>query len=106
MLKKRPIKEGLSKFRKHIRVEWTRRVLLGFICERMASLKKCWLAQQTAHYIMLFFNYAQCTFWKVVNNRTVQFKWVAGVQEAERRLEFLGGDDKPDTRPVNRLGLM
>ena len=55
---------------------------------------------------LLFFNYAPCTFWKVVNNRTVQFKWVAGVQEAERRLEFLGGDDKPDTRPVNRLGLM
>ena len=57
------------------------RVLLGFICETMASLKKCRLAQQTAHYIMLFFNYAQCTFWKVVNNRTVQFKWVAGVQK-------------------------
>ena len=50
-----------------------------------------------------FFNYAS-TFWKVVNNRTVQFKWVAGVEEAERRLEFLGGDDKPDTRPVNVTG--
>ena len=56
-----------------------------------------------AHYITLFFNYA-CTFWKVVNNRTVQFKWVAGVEEAgERRLELEVGasDDKPDTRPVN-----
>ena len=53
---------------------------------------------------LLFFNYAPCTFWKVVNNRTVQFKWVAGVEEAERRLEFLGGDDKPDTRPVNVTG--
>ena len=58
---------------------------------------------------LLFFNYAPCTFWKVVNNRTVQFKWVAGVEEAgERRLELeVGwwvGDDKPDTRPVNVTG--
>ena len=68
-----------------------------------------------------------CTFWKVVKNRRVHFKWVAGVGERRLeflaggsemisqtraqlmyiyvtkggRLEFFGSDDNPDTRPVN-----
>ena len=42
-----------------------------------------------------------CTFWKVVNNRTVQFKWVAGERRLELEVGWWVGDDKPDTRPVN-----
>ena len=38
---------------------------------------------------LLFSIMRGCTFWKVVKNRRVHFKWVAGV--GERRLEFLGG---------------
>ena len=56
--------------------------------------------QQTAHYIIPFFNYAPaaaCTFWKVVNDRTLQFKWAAG----ERRLELLAGEGTAEgSRPV------
>ena len=52
--------------------------------------------------LFLFFNYAPaaaaaCTFWKVVNNRTLQFKWAAG----ERRLELVAGEETAEgSRPV------
>ena len=52
--------------------------------------------------LFLFFNYAPaaaaaCTFWKVVNDRTLQFKWAAG----ERRLELLAGEKTAEgSRPV------
>ena len=46
---------------------------------------------------LLFYNYAPCTFWKVVNNRTLQFKWAAG----ERRLELVAGKETAEgSRPV------
>ena len=52
--------------------------------------------------LFLFFNYAPaaaaaCTFWKVVNDRTLQFKWVAG----ERRLELVACEKTAEgSRPV------
>ena len=52
--------------------------------------------------LFLFFNYAPaaaaaCTFWKVVNNRTLQFKWAAG----ERRLELVASEETAEgSRPV------
>ena len=58
-------------------------------------------ANGALHY-SFFFNYAPeaaaaCTFWKVVNNRTLQFKWAAG----ERRLELVAGEETAEgSRPV------